>query len=543
MNKRFFLLIAIFYLFSFSVLSALTDKNPDALLADIYFGHAVDQFGAGNFEEAYFLADISLMFLDTGSDAFFVRGVSSRMSGVKDSSVSDLSTAIITDNWKYYNEMTARTYLSKYMYLAGDVESAYINLLPFSNDLANSSLSTEIFIRMALGLGKVDEALKAAENLLETVPSDMYAQLILAIYDPEWRLRAEKILISGDLSNYFTKDVVQLIIRNSSECGFLIDYYKDRWGEDRFYRISNICNRTESLKKLLKELYPENSVVDHKELIGVHDLLSDENSKQLFSEQLGSIKLTINYDIDNNGFYDTEAVYNMGNLISFSFNSNKDTNYTVEWNEPSVRLEIKEKGKTTTYFYKSYPNLIHVTVSDDKSQIEYKLIPYSLSLDIIKIPLDIIEDVPSIMGDVSLPDSSILTAASAEKSVNSFDTGLESTYVWIGTDESIENIFNSNGVKVIERHFMNSVLITVFRDLDSDGVFDTTYKYKDGLLQTVSFDVNNNGIAEYIEDYKNGFVRSWDFNEDGLFDSQERYENGIIYKELSSELNRGGDIN
>ncbi len=537
MNKRLFLLMVIFYLFSFSMISAVADKAPDDLLAGIYLEHAVELFGSGNYEEAYSLADISLMFFNTSSDALFIRGVSGRMSGVKDSSASDLSNAIIADKWKYFNEMTARAYLSKYMYQTGDIESAYINLLPFSNDLPNSSFSTEIFIRLALGLGKIVEALEAAENLLEAAPYDRYPQLIMAVYDHEWRLKAEKILISGDPSDYFSKDVVQLIIRDSSKCGFLVDYYKNRWGEDRFYRISTICNRTDMLGKLLEELYPENSVVDHKELIRVYNLLSDEKNKQLFLKQLGLIKLTINYDIDNNGFPDTEALYNMGNLISFSFNSNQNTNYAVEWKESSVRLEIKEMGKTITFSYKSYPNLIHVTVSDDKSQIEYQLVPYSLSLDIIKIPLDIIKDVPSILDNISLPDSSVLTAASAEKSVNNFDKGLESKYVWMGADESIENIFNSDGVRVIERHFMNSVLITVFRDLDSDGVFDTTYKYKDGLLQTVLFDVNNNGIPEYIEDYKNGFVRNWDFNEDGLVDSRERYENGIIYKELSTELN------
>ena len=139
--------------------------------------------------------------------------------------------------------------------------------------------------------------------------------------------------------------------------------------------------------------------------------------------------------------------------------------------------------------------------------------------------------------NVSFPTSDILTVSSTKKSINNFDTSLESKYVWIGPDESIENVFDSDGVRVVERHFRNSVLISVFKDFDSDGVFDTIYEYKDGLIQSVSFDANNNGIAEYIENYEEGLVRSWDFNEDGLLDSRERSENGIIYRELSSELN------
>lgn len=539
MTGRKFLLIVFFCFISISVLSAVTDQDPDSLLAGIYLKHAVAEFDSEHFIEAFSLADISLMFIDTSSDAFLVRGISSRKSGIKDSSIADLSIAIIRDNWEYYNETTARVYLSEYMYLAGDVESAYINLLPFSNDLANDSFFTEIFIRMALSLGKTNEAVQAAENLLRVDPYDNYAQLIMALYDAEWRLRAEKILIEGDPANYFSKDVVQTVIESSAECNFLIDLYKNRWGEDRFYKISNICNRKDKLEKVLDELYPENSVVNHKELTWIYNLVEDENSKLLIKERLGSIKLTIIYDIDNDGFNDTEAFFDMGNLVTFNFDSDQDNNYDhfIVLDEFSVNLKIKDKKETFFFSYESYPDLINVTVSDEKSLIEYKLIPYTLSLDIIRIPLDLIKDIPHILNNVSFPTSDILTVSSTKKSINNFDTSLESKYVWIGPDESIENVFDSDGVRVVERHFRNSVLISVFKDFDSDGVFDTIYEYKDGLIQSVSFDANNNGIAEYIENYEEGLVRSWDFNEDGLLDSRERSENGIIYRELSSELN------
>lgn len=543
MIKRLFLLIVIFSFFSFSASATETDQNPDTLLAGIYLEHAVKQFSSNNFLEAYSLADTSLMFIDTSSDAFFIRGVSSRESEIKDSSVADLSTAIITDNWKYYNEITARVLLSKYIYFAGDIESAYINLLPFSNDLGNDSFSTEIFIRMALSLGKVDEALRAAGNLLQVDQTDSYSQLIMALYNPEWRMRAEQILIGGDPANYFSKDVLQVIIENSADCSFLMDLYKNRWGKDRFYNISNICNEKDTLKEILDELYPENSVINHKELTRVYSLVEDDSSRLLIDEQLGSIKLTIIYDINNDGFIDTEALFDMGKLVSFSFDSDQDNNYDhfVEMDGLPVSLKIKNGEEILSFFYESYPNLINVTVSDEKSLTEYQLIPYTLELDVIRLPLDPVKDIPYILNNITFPDSDILTVSSAQKSINNYATSLESKYTWIESDESIENIFNSEGIKVIERHFRNFVLITVFKDFDSDGVFDTIYEYKDGLLQTISFDANNNGIAEYIEDYEKGLVRSWDFNEDGLMDSRERHENGIIYRELSSKLDGNFD--
>ncbi len=543
MTQKFFLFIVIFSSFSFSVSAISTDQNPDTLLAGIYLEHAARQFSSDNFVEAFSLADISLTFLNSSSDALFIRGVSSRKSEVKDSSIVDLSAAIISDNWKYYNETTARVFLSEYMYLAGDIESAYINLLPFSNDLANSSFSTEIFIRMSLSLGKVEEALKAAENLLRVDTSDNYSQLIMALYNPEWRLRAKQILIDGDPANSFSKDVVQIIIKNSTDCYFLMNLYRNRWGEDRFYKISNICKRNDTLRELLDELYPENSVINHKELTRVYSLVEDDSSRLLINEKLGSINLTIIYDINNDGFNDTEAIFNMGNLVYFSFDSDQDNNYDhfVELDGLPVSLKIKNREGISSFFYESYPNLIKVTVSDEKSLIEYQLIPYTLVLDIIELPLDPVKDIPYILDNITFPDSDTLTVSSTQKSINNFTTSLESKSIWVESDESVENVFNSDGIRVIERHFRNFVLITVLKDFDNDGVFDTTYEYKDGSLQTISFDANNNGIAEYIEDYKKGLVRSWDFNEDGLLDSRERYENGIIYRELSSELNGNFD--
>jgi antitoxin component YwqK of YwqJK toxin-antitoxin module len=129
-----------------------------------------------------------------------------------------------------------------------------------------------------------------------------------------------------------------------------------------------------------------------------------------------------------------------------------------------------------------------------------------------------------------------LTTYSTLKVSTDKEDNLISNYLILAANESIEKIFNSDGVKILERYYENSVLITVYKDFDSDGVFDTAYDYKDGLLMTVSFDENNNGVSEYIENYETGILSSWDFNEDGLIDSREIFKNGILYREISTKL-------
>lgn len=544
MNKRFFLIFLTFCFLIFEIFSENNKVNPDKLITEIYLKNSFEQFEAGNYNEAFSLSDIALSFSENSSDALFIRAVSSRSLGLNIYPQDDLSTAIILDNWIFYNEITARVYLSKYMYLDGDVEEAYLNLLPFSNELAFNTDFTEIFIRMALNVGKVDKALRSAENLLHVNPFDNYSQLIMSMYDPSWLAGAVQILKEGDPSKYLSQDVYQNIIRRGSDCDFLNELYLSRWGKDRFYIISNACKSVSLLPEILSELYPEDTIVNFNELTWVYSLFEDKNSKKLFLDRLSSINLIIKYDSDGDGFNDIEAFYSRGHLYSFNFDSNHDDHYDyfVELNEKPLNLKVITENETYTFFYKNYPYLISAAKSNRESLVEYKLIPYKLAFDIISVPADFTKELPHIIENVKFPDNDTLTLSSSNRTITNLDDNLISNYSIAGLDESIEKVFNSKGIKIVERHYRASVLITVFKDFNGDGFFDTVYNYKDAILQNLSFDDNNNGISEYSENYENGLVSSWDFNEDGVVDSREHSENGIIYRELSSKLDGIFDI-
>ncbi len=544
MNKISIFIVTIFFLLVFVIFADNSKAGPDKLITEIYLKNGFEQFETGNYEEAFSLSEIALSFSKNSSDALFIRAVTGRSLGFDIYPKDDLARAIILDNWKYYNEITARVYLSKYMYLDGDVEGAYLNLLPFSNELAFNTEYTELFIRMSLNLGKVDEALNSALSLLMVDPYDNYSQLIMSMYDPLWLAEAESILIDGDPSKYLSQDVFKHIIKNGSDCVFLNSLYLSRWGEDRFYIISNACKKTNLLPEILIKLYPDNSIVTFSELKWIYSSFEDENSKKLILDRLSSIDLTIKYDSDADGFIDTEAYYNNGQLFSFNFDSNHDDfyDYFVELNEKPVKLKVVTKTSIYSYNYKNYPFLINVLKSDRNTLVEYQLIPYKLAFEIISIPIDFTYEIPHILENIKFPDNDILTESSTYKTMTNGDDNIISNYSIIGLDESIEKIFDSEGVKIIEHHYRGSVLISVYKDFNEDGVFDTVYDYKNGILQKIFFDENNNGISEYTENYENGLISSWDFNEDGLVDSREHFDNGIIYRELSSKLDGIFDI-
>jgi len=538
MNKKF---VFMFVFISFFVLDLYTAENKnslDELITEIYLENGYNQLEAGNYKEALNLADIALSFSEDSSDSLYIRSAASRNLGLVYNQKKDLSDAIIFNNWKYYKEINARADLSEYMYMEGYIEDAYLNLQPFINQITYSSKISELYIRIALSVKKVNEALLVAGNFLKVDPYDNYSQLIMAMYDPVWLGQAEKILLDGDPSKFVSKGVYQYIIRKGSDCEFLNELYISLWGKDRFFLISNLCKNNYNLSEILQKLYPDNSIVNFIELTWLYSLFEDNNSKQIILNWLSSIHLTIEYDSDYDGFNDTEAFYEKGKLYYFKFDSNHDKNYDymVEIDENPVSLIVESRNGRDKYTYKNYPYLINVLKSSDHILEEFKLIPNKLTFEIIFIPDDFTKNIPNIIENVSFPDNSILTDASAKKIVTNISENIISEFSIIGLDEIQENVFNSNDTKIIERHYKKSVLISVFKDFNTDGLFDAVYEYKDGLLQSISFDDNNNGIYEYTENYQDSFVSSWDFNEDGLIDSKEYNKNGIIFREFSSKM-------
>ncbi len=540
MNKRNFLVIIFLLFFSillFSGSDGLANKSPDKLIADIYIKNSVEQFKKGNYADSFSLSDIALSFNPESSDAKLIHAVSGRKSGVSNNPIEELADSIILDKWGFYNETSARFYLSEYMYWNGDIDKAYLNLVPFRRNLLKNSKFADFFIRISIGVGKKDVAIRTAEDLLEIDPHDNYAQLILAMYSPSWLEKSVKILSQGDPSNLISKKVVQFLIKSSSDCAYYRNYYLNKWGGDRFYNISNLCSQKDKLIDNLILLYPDNSLIDYNELLWVYSLFDNIKDKQTVISRFNSIEMTVQYDTNSDGFYDTKALFKKGRIVSFSFDGNNDNqeDYFVNLDILPVSVKVITAKQAITYYYNKYPNLVSVIISGEESVIKYQLIPYKLEMDIVHLPSNVMDGIPSIIQNAVFPETDLLTGSSTMKNITNKNNTITS-YKIVDLDESVERVINSEGIKIVEKHYKNSVLITAYKDSDNDGLFDTIFKYADGILQSISFDENNNGIAEYVQNYEDGLIRTWDFNEDGLIDSRERTIDGTLFREMSSKF-------
>ena len=541
MGKRTVLKIIFLIFFSIALFSesiGTSNTSTDLLIADIYIKHSVEQFEKDNYADAYSLSDIALSFNSESSDAKLIHAVSGIKSGLSNNPIGELSESIIADNWFFYSEISARFYLSEYMYWNGNIDKAFLNLAPFKKKLLIDPIFAEFFIRASLGVGRTDVATKTAEDLLEIYPFDNYAQLILAKYSPAWLKKSIKIIQQGDPLNIVSKQVVQFLIKNSTDCSYLRKFYMNKWGDDRFYNISNLCNNKDKLFENLVLLYPDNILVEYNELSWIYRLFDTEKEKQTVITRINSIDITVGYDSNNDGFNDTEALYKKGKIVSFSFDSNNDDlkDYIVDVDILPVSLKVNTSKQSVLYYYNKYPNIVSAKVSNEEFIYEYQLIPYELNLDIIHLPSNVMEGIPSIINTAVLPDNDSMSAVSAHKKVTNRKNNSRTEYRMIDLDESVERVISFDGIKILERHYKDSVLITASKDSDNDGVFDTIFQYEDGVLQSISFDENDNGIYEYIQNFENGSVRSWDFNEDGVVDFRERIQDGELIQEISSKF-------
>ncbi len=538
MNRKFLFLILFLYSLSFSQLYAVQDI--DSLLADIYVEHAYNQFESGNYNEAFELSDIALAFSGLSSDGLFIHAVSGRETGRVSDSLRDLSLSIVADSWTKYDETTARVYISLYQFMSGEVESAYINLEPFKTELSRSSFFSEVFIKIALRLQKVDEAVRAAGNRLKVDPYDVYAQLTMAIYNSEWLVNTSRNILEGDPASFYSRELIQSIIRRSTGIDNLLNFYKERWGEDQFYTIAGLADSDSNVIDSVSSVFPDNSSVAYEDLLWGYNLLNTEEQKTSVMSYLTSITIRILYDVNSDSTDDTEAIYTGGTLSDFRFDSNQDGSYDVLVNfntgKPQ-KLVLNNLNHTYTFIYRDYPYLIKAVDSGPDYKREYQLIPYSVLLDVLILPDNLIDGIPSVIPDYLIPDDTILTDNSTQKSTIDLNTKNVANFIRLDSDESVERIFESEGTKIIERHFRNSILITIYRDFNTDGIFDTVYNYTDAVLSSVTFDENNNGVVDYMEDYTDGLVRSWDFNEDGIIDTRDSYIDGVLTREISTELN------
>jgi hypothetical protein len=95
--------------------------------------------------------------------------------------------------------------------------------------------------------------------------------------------------------------------------------------------------------------------------------------------------------------------------------------------------------------------------------------------------------------------------------------------------------------------FAESRPVSGRRDMDGDGVFETSEQYTTGMLRSLVLDQDGDGNPEFTELFYTGAPESsekrWDYNSDGRFDSRQIVlPDGSVVREFSSRLDGRFDL-
>ena len=325
----------------------------------------------------------------------------------------------------------------------------------------------------------------------------------------------------------------------------MLEYYKNRWGEDRFFLINSILVDDSNLEKRIESIFDMDETISRADLLRIGYILDKKgieyDAKGFFKDR----KVIITEDINNDGIVDGRTVLDSGSITDTILDADQDGLIDYEIVSPGGNIEevLKDDGdKRVDAKFNPYPYLSEYTVILEGKKRVYHLLPYKALYPVVEIPesqfkdrisLNIeikelsplfLESVSSRVEEIPLQGKERLTA----ERTSLLDTTLEYTL--------------KDGRVYRKREYKGREVVKEERDLDGDGVPDIYYSFKDGILQSASVDRNHNGFPEYMEKYSPETVTEWDFDDNGSFDYREYTAGGKLIREYSTNMDGNFDL-
>lgn len=165
------------------------------------------------------------------------------------------------------------------------------------------------------------------------------------------------------------------------------------------------------------------------------------------------------------------------------------------------------------------------------ARLEYRLVPFRLSADLLQIETPIVDSFPSRVR-FQAPAAEALAAgldpgalrlhSYRVDEVGSGDGAVRRTTTLLaGLPVSLEEDSDGDGRIDHRVQYRAGVPWSGSRDLEGDGVYEVREEYAEGALVRILWDENGDGRPEYAEQPGANGSRSWDYDGDGLFDHTE----------------------
>lgn len=546
-NKWSYALLLLFLVPIFTYAKSPAELQ-NGLLSDLYFRNAVKEYNNGNYEISWKLTSIALSFSSSSSDLFYLKSLQEYKKGQYYTAVKSVEDALLRNNWTYYENIEGQIFFARIQYQLNQAGAAYRNLLPYRNFILSQADTAELYTKIALALGKVTEAVTIATKF----PRESFAQIILAKYDNQWRQQALATIKNNPDTrvNLYTKAAVQTLINviiksnKIEQVPFYLDYYENRWGQDRFSTINSLCRDTSDPMKLLNALFAPGATVRRKEILRIQKILDSKNIQYTIPRFFQNKSFTITDDTNNDGINDMVTIIESGKLRKVTIDTDQDgiPDYVIGIKNGTVKSIEINAAKNVVAEFLQYPYLSTYKVINQGIVQKYTLVPYSMKFSKVIVPANPILQVVKINSYVKLPLISILELNSSDFTRKKIDEKSMIKAERTSLSNTIVSFFNDQDKKYRQKEYKGRVPYSENRDIDGDGIPDLFYTYQNGRLKSISYDKNHNNHPEYTEEFFPEKETKWDFNDDGIYDYIDLDKGTFHIQKYSTKMNGIFDI-
>ena len=572
--RKSLLLIFSLVVLCISAIYAQTASSANRKTAVRYLKVSEQYSAEKNWQAAKSNAETGLAYDDSIADLWYVRAVSSMMSGAPKYQVIPLVVKSLTEaQWVDYNRESARVLYADLLCSTREFDQSLtvLDAEPFIYSADAEYIRSKNYYNLGTkdALEKARAKIDAARRIY---PDDKrFAELFFRYeYNLGGRTEENKkiadsfiSLISSYKNTSPKLEIYAALFASSEQKVRMLKSFNARSLKSPLYAVAALEEKLMEQTRALDYFYAfADESIDFVVLKKFASLLSDPECVREFGEYLNAYNGTLFIDTDGDLTFNLKVVYNRGRPQQIFYDEKQDDQdeWTCECDFGVPNKVFLTQGNLCIE-YGSWPSLskaVFLAESTDSYKLEFNLVSETL----FWTPFDIVADtelkssfsvdffvpkipsvVPEISGEQLLASCSSYTMPSKER------TG---SYIKVSALDGVAQLarYYANDVMYAQTYFKGGLPVFRSVDMDGDGLFETTETYgfssnrrqnfiseQDEIqimtnlfgegdsgtgiyVKMIQIDSNGDTIPDFTEEYTEGQgkISSWDLNNDGNWD-------------------------
>ncbi|MBO8457949.1 MAG: hypothetical protein IAA81_06945 [Spirochaetes bacterium] len=448
------------------------------------------------------------------------------------------------NRWIFYNKNNCLGQYCRYLAVTTDYET----VLEVSGKVSPENTTAELLLARMMafyGLNRVQDAREVFKTSLDRFPFD--TRFLQVFFDRE----KDTVVNSSDVGfvNLVGEALAKVDLHSGtldfSDAKLILSSVYFLPSEEERIRVLRACSANgvstpEGTLEMLRYgvISGETALEAFKKFSGdgislevfleIPSLLKPGREISLFNEMISGYSGVILRDDNGDGYWDTRITYSKGNPYKIERDKNQDglRDWILDC-DGGTPVSIQMENNGLTGYYKKYPVLEKLEVGENTFLLKpnslkwtpVSIKPYAFVSNILFYVPEINEFAPDLTENVLYSHSSVV-----QRPVSDNPGAREQMELVNGIP--VASVFSENNKPYAYCSFRNGFLSSMKIDMDRDGSFEAYELYEadystgSSQLKTFYIDKDRDGNYEYREDYGETYRIRWDFDDDGVTDSE-----------------------